>query len=303
MVRSKSSPGVTASVSHQTTLQADNQIKTVSRPGFRFIAAKRAVDLTERYRWSDPAEFDTLEFAGRSVEGGRGPNQLLENILEGESIRIRPMRHGGLFRSLLTDRYLDPNRVLREFRLWTRLRLNQVPLPEPAFAVSRRRGPTWRAYFATIERRNAYDGLAWLKRRPDSEAMTSAGTSVARALRRLHDSGVVHGDLNLRNILFEDDSASQAIHCWLIDLDRATQPTRISPAARMREWMRLARSLEKQGARDSLTPALGSHVIDAYCNGDSALRTEMLNALPRERRRNARHRFFWRFSQGRPGLD
>jgi hypothetical protein len=285
------------------TLENAGELVTVKQSAFRFIAAQRHFALLQRNRWTESEGFDALRSHGQLVQGGRGPNRLLPDAIQGRAIRIRPMRHGGTLRALLGDRYLSPARVQREFQLWTWLRAHLVPLVEPVFAGSSRSGLFWRSSFATIECPDALDGLAWLKTNPTDEVLTRSCESVARALHQLHDLGVLHGDLNLRNILFEADPDLTQIRCYLIDLDRARKRSTVSPAARMREWMRLARSVEKEGAKELFSQRLRTHLLNAYCDGDVDLRERMLSALPREHRRLARHRWMWRLSSRARGRD
>jgi hypothetical protein len=58
--------------------------------------------------------------------------------------------------------------------------------------------------------------------------------------------------------------------------------------------MRLYRSLLKRGHAVAAEPETIAHFLDAYCDGDLALRAELSAALPRERLRVALHRIGYR---------
>jgi predicted MPP superfamily phosphohydrolase len=248
-----------------------------------------------------PEDAASLWSEGHAVRGGRSAHRLLPAAIWGKTLRLRPARRGGILGPLLTEHFLRPDRILSEFDLWLELRKSSVPIPEPAFAISHRRGATWRSAIAIVDRPNAVDGLGWLESESRSISEVIAATkSAARALRALHDAGVLHGDLHLRNLLFSEPSsnttaeATAAVECQLIDFDRARRVARISPADRLKEWMRLARSLEKTGHTAYLTPRLRASALAAYCGGDRELRRAMRAGYAREIRRLRRHRLGWR---------
>jgi Ser/Thr protein kinase RdoA (MazF antagonist) len=70
-------------------------------------------------------------------------------------------------------------------------------------------------------------------------AMRAAG----RLFRRLHEGGVVHPDLNLKNILLAGDAEAPA--ALVLDLDGATVSSRVSDSARLRMVARFWRSARK----------------------------------------------------------
>lgn len=235
---------------------------------------------------------------GQSVPGGRGPHRLLPASRWGKVLRLRPARRGGILGPLLRDRFFSPNRILDEFDLWVLLRGASVPVPEPAFAVSHRRrlADGWQSALASVDCPNAEDGLRWLKSRKRSASeVIQATEAAAGALRALHDAGVIHGDLHLRNLLISSSSrAPHSIYCQLIDFDRARRAGSLSPRDRLQEWMRLSRSFEKTGRGSDLTLRVRARALGAYCQGDRALRRAMLTHEAREVRRLKRHRLGWR---------
>ncbi len=243
---------------------------------------------------TDALGFETLMRTARRVPGGRGSNRILES--GGDPIRLRPSRHGGLLASWLGDRFFSPNRPFRELRIWLALRRRGVPLPIPVLAVSGRRGFIWRSAFGSINLAGALDGAAWLATQPDAPQLRSACIAFARTLRRLHDAGGLHGDLHLRNILIEpenDDGENASVRLVLIDLDRTRIVPEASARERFRELMRFARSLEKAGHRNLVSPRFRALALSAYCASDRELRHSMLRWAPREARRLQRHRLGW----------
>jgi len=273
--------------------ELEDSVLHVAR-GFRLLVQRDQQDRVSAEGLGDPAGFDTVMATARRVIGGRGEHRILES--RGEPIRLRPSRHGGLLARLLGDRFLTPNRPFREFRIWRALQRRGVSLPSAVLAVSRRRGFLWQSAFASLEHTDAMDGAAWLETRPDSATLRRACIAFARALRRFHDAGGVHGDLHLRNVLIEDlsdGSSKDSFRLFLIDLDLTRIVEQVSDRQRFRDLMRFVRSLEKADCGDLISPRHRALSLSAYCAGDRKLRRSMLRWRPVEARRIRRHRLGW----------
>lgn len=238
---------------------------------------------------SDP---EALLDRGERVAGGRRTNVLLSPREWGQSVRVRPGQRGGLLGPLLGARYATPTRPLRELALVEALHAEGVPVAAPVFAAAWRQGVGWRTAFATVEQEGDLDLAVWLARAPDEGTRVTLAVSIARALRRVHDAGVVHGDLQIRNLLV--DARRDPPTCTVIDFDRARRSASVSAAVRLREWMRLVRSCDKTGHATQLTPRVQAAALSAYCGGDRGLRRALLGRLPREQARMRRHRLGWR---------
>jgi serine/threonine protein kinase len=65
----------------------------------------------------------------------------------------------------------------------------------------------------------------------------------ANAVKEMHCAGIYHADLHLKNILVQ--SAAGKVNVYIIDLDKSRQYEKISLHKRMRNIMRLDRSVEK----------------------------------------------------------
>ena len=77
----------------------------------------------------------------------------------------------------------------------------------------------------------------------------------------MHDAGIAHPDLNLRNILVAGDGG-----IVLLDFDRAANYGRPAPpSARRRNLLRMSRSARKRG--DHLTPADWAALARGYGTG------------------------------------
>jgi hypothetical protein len=90
----------------------------------------------------------------------------------------------------------------------------------------------------------------------------------------------------------------------VIDLDRASVAKPVRPARRMRELMRLHRSLVKWRWIEAIGVRGYSRFLESYTRGDRRLRDQLLFHLPRERMRTALHATGYRVlgRSGTPGV-
>jgi len=265
-------------------------------PNFRRIARRGALlaaraDLLE-------ASLGLLEAGGleaafaQSPPGatGRGATALL-GAKPGGRLLLRRLVHGGALAGWLGDCFAGPRRPLRELAVTAALRARGAPVPRPALVAGRRRGLCWSLAFATFYEEDTRDLLRVL-RGPGPAQMLRCAAAAGLAVRRFHDLGGRHADLQAANLLLRETPAGAEV--LLIDLDRARLGPPPSPAARMAQLMRLYRSLLKRGVLGRVGPRGCARFFGAYCAGDRTLRRAMRRHLPRELRRIARHARHWR---------
>lgn len=155
---------------------------------------------------------------------------------------LRHYRRGGLAARISDDRYVwtgaDRTRSFREWRLLAVLRARGLPVPEPVAAAYWRRGASYSADLLTVRIPDA---------RPVSDRLKTGTLSpgqwreLGACIRRFHDAGLCHADLNAHNLLLDD-----AERPWLLDFDRG----RLRAPGRWRRANldRLHRSLSKIAA-------------------------------------------------------
>ena len=194
---------------------------------------------------------------------GRG-NALFLETPYGPAV-LRQYLRGGWPAHVSDDRYLftgfERSRPLREFQMLADLCGVPLPVPEPLAAMCLREGPFYRGWLLM----QRIVGVATLAELLSTRARHDAlWRHVGAAIRHFHRSGVVHADLNARNILVGEDDA---IH--LVDFDRA----RISEgntAAFQANLRRLKRSLDKLwplALADRLAPCWEA-LLQGYRAGD-----------------------------------
>ncbi len=165
---------------------------------------------------------------------------------------LRPYRRGGLIATLSHSRYLwtglERTRAFREMRLTASLFSQGLPVPRPIAACVTRHGLTYEAALITQRIPGARALADWLNDAslPD-ETLNHVLASVGRMIRRFHDHGLDHVDLNARNILIDTPGTP-----WLIDLDRC----RLRRPGKWREanLQRLERSMRKFDSTISIYP-------------------------------------------------
>lgn len=155
-------------------------------------------------------------------------------LADGEGI-LRPYRRGGVLSGLLEDRHLS-NRPLRELAVLEYLHRAGLAVPEPLGACWERRGPWLRGAIA-VRRLEAEHLQRYLERHADADENLLRETG--RLIRRMHDAGVFHADLQVRNILIADGQP------FLIDFDGARRSKSVSPFQQARNLLRLRRSFAK----------------------------------------------------------
>ncbi len=148
------------------------------------------------------------------IAEGRGTTVFIQHA--GLDCVLRHYRRGGLVARFVEDRYiwrgLLQTRAWREWHLLAELREEKLPVPQPVAARVLRQGPFYRAdiFMGRIAAaRTLADSLQ------DSVLAAPAWQRLGQVLKRFHDAGVYHADLNARNIMLD---RQKAFH--LIDFDR-----------------------------------------------------------------------------------
>ena len=190
-------------------------------------------------------QFDPAWWQARgAVEGsasGRGTTWFVR--AGALALVLRHYRRGGLIARLSADRYfwlgLARTRAWAEWGLLARLRALGLPVPRPVAARVIRGGLGYRADIL-VERLEGCEPLA--ERLQRGPAGPELWQQVGRCIRRFHDAGVYHHDLNASNILLAPDG-----QVYLIDFDRGR--LRRPGGWRAQNIARLHRSLAKFAAR------------------------------------------------------
>ena len=130
---------------------------------------------------------------------------------------LKHYQRGGRVAALLGDRYIGSNcersRSFREWRLLQRMHALGLPVPQPVAASCTRQGAFHRADLLTRQ----IKGVVTLADHLLACILADAGwRAVGACIRRFHNAGVYHADLNARNILLDAQNSG----VYLIDFDK-----------------------------------------------------------------------------------
>lgn len=190
----------------------------------------------------DPALFTAEYWREQGLIVGEAPGRgssLFVQATTDEQWALRPYRRGGMVAKLSTKRYLwtgaERTRAFRELRLTAALFEQGLPVPRPVASCVTRYGMTYEAALITVRIASAKALAELLVNDQADEALL---TRVGEMIRRFHQAGLDHVDLNARNILVDPSGAP-----WLIDLDRC----RLRSAGKWQadNLVRLERSFKK----------------------------------------------------------
>lgn len=242
------------------TLGPEVRRRVIARGAILYDASRAASLSTEAF---DPAYWRSRG----QLEGeahGRGTTYFLH--ARGRRWVLRHYRRGGLAARVSRDRYLwggeSGSRPFAEWQLTYHLHRAGLPVPAPVAARYLRSGLTYRGDMIT---ERLVDALALSQCLQVGALSLLNWIAIGRCLKRFHDFGACHADLNAHNVLLgrEDE-------VFLVDFDRASlrDPGLWCDA----NLVRLRRSLEKVTyalPRDRFTEADWHGLLDGYRESDS----------------------------------
>ncbi|MEM7166315.1 MAG: lipopolysaccharide kinase InaA family protein [Planctomycetota bacterium] len=258
-----------------------------------------AVDLTEAIR--ELGFFDgAATLPAVSTVQGRTGHGVYDLPRAGGRVLWKKCGRGGWIEPILRDRYLNAARFLDELAVTEAARTQGASVPRIlAIADTRTAGGFHRIEVLTEMLEGARDGAELLTPGghplpPDDSPMgatlrRSVLSAMARELRLFHGLGFVHGDLNVKNVLWrvtEDDSVAVT----LIDLDPGSSPLRAhSPLSNL---LRLHRSYWKGVLKRTwrLSATDQYRFLYEYFRGDRAGLRDFWQSARRQAQRQALRR-------------
>ncbi len=167
---------------------------------------------------------------------GRGTTHFIQ--ADDRELVLRHYHRGGVVARVLADRYFwrdeQRTRPFAEWLLTHRLHRAGLPVPAPIAARYVREGKVYRGDIITERLVGTVPLSAALL---DTALPLLTWIAIGRCIRRFHDLGVCHADLNAHNVLLDGTAV------YLVDFDRCR--LRADGLWRDGNLVRLRRSLEK----------------------------------------------------------
>jgi tRNA A-37 threonylcarbamoyl transferase component Bud32 len=230
---------------------------------------------------------------------------------EGERGVIRWSSRGTFVKYVLGNIYLTiRTRMFEEARVTARAQKYGVPVAEVLAAARETIGPLlYRGWIVTREIPRCKDLRLFLESFPDEpspselrlkrDILAAAGAAVAS----MHDAGIYHWDLHIRNLLAVPDGSMEEL-VYIIDFDKSKIFDSMRDPARIRNLMRLFRSLVKrQAACAHVTRRDIERFLRAYFRGDRARRRTVNRLIRRHFWIIRLHGYWWRRRGIRSALD
>ncbi|QBG36165.1 3-deoxy-D-manno-octulosonic acid kinase [Litorilituus sediminis] len=154
---------------------------------------------------------------------------------------LRHYYRGGLIGKLIKDSYLftgiENTRAAKEYALLEHMQTLNLPAPKPVACRVTRTGLFYQADLLSTRIENAQDLVAILSKQTLNEALWQ---QIGATIKRFHDNGIYHHDLNAHNILLNDKA-----RVFIIDFDRGEQRP-VQATWQQANMARLKRSFEKE---------------------------------------------------------
>jgi 3-deoxy-D-manno-octulosonic acid kinase len=204
------------------------------------IARGSSLGALVRAGYAAPATWEA--WLGKASGPGRGGTARV--LLPDGPAVLKRMRRGGLTAPLWQDRFPGAARLVGNLVVAVEVARRGVPTAAPLTLLLRRgRVGLYEGWLGVAELPGAMDLLSRLERDPPPGRPELA--AVLAQVRRMHDAGIEHRDLNLGNLLVRP--AGEGWEAFVIDLDRAVlHDGPLPPGLRQSALRRLERSYAKR---------------------------------------------------------
>ncbi len=181
---------------------------------------------------------------------GRGTCRVVTLKSPDNRVVIRRYRHGGLLGMLAGDLFWEQARPFNELAVSRKASKMGLQTTEVVAIIKHKVFfPFFKADLVTREIANSFDLISCLK--DELPAMANIFkqkkdviVEIASSVRKMHDIGIFHGDLHLKNIMLKMKKDG-GFSIYVIDLDKSTMVNVLTIAKRVKNLYRLDRSVEK----------------------------------------------------------
>lgn len=230
---------------------------TIRRGKATIIVRKDYKKILSGIDWQDTDSTIDTKPAPDAAFVGRGNCKAIQTNGEDGRLIVRRYRHGGLLGIITGDLFWNYARPLNELLVSEHGRaMGMATLEVVAIIKHQVSPPFFRADLITREITGAIDLIRCVKE--ENRLLKKKRVIIrkaARAIRVMHDIGIYHGDLHLKNLLVKIDR-NDNVAVYIIDMDKSVLYPRMDITKRMKNLHRLDRSVVKLAASFSALGAI-----------------------------------------------
>ena len=244
-----------------------------------------------------------------SYQGRSSCKTFLMESLGDESFVVREYWHGGMVGKVFRDFFWDDMRPVRELSVSEAASRGGIKTTEIiAIVKSKIVGPFYKFRLVTREITESIDLIELLLHSGEHGLLKQKRqiiNKLAKAVNDMHDLGIYHADLHLKNILVQSH-AGGGVNVYIIDLDKSKQYEKISLQRRMKNLMRLDRSVVKLrrkkrdvfGKKFPVSKTDRIRFLKKYIELDSEAVKPLRYYIQSYNNTHAFHRLWWRMGGG-----
>jgi len=219
---------------------------------------------------------------------------------EDETFVVRQYFRGGIIGLFLKDLYLGDKRAFKELFISTQVKRCGIPIPEiiSCFSIRQRFG-LYRCYLISKMVQNSINLSEYIL---SSEAQSPSLEfdkkkllgQLANILYLMHQKGIYHADLNIKNILISLNQKS----IYIIDWDKSFLKNTLSKKEKVANITRLIRSMEKFRQKGyPVKQEDKSYLIKCYLEKDDSIRKDLFDSIKRMEKSLKLRKVIWRLKR------
>ena len=183
-----------------------------------------------------------------SHQGRASCKTLLMESLGNETFIVREYWHGGMIGKIFKDFFCDGMRPVRELSVCEAASRGGIKTTEIVAIVKNKVfGPLYKFRLVTKEITESIDLIELLLHSGENRLFKQKKqiiNELAKAVNDMHNVDIYHADLHLKNILVKSDPGG-GVQVYIIDLDKSKQYEKIGFQRKMKNILRLDRSVVK----------------------------------------------------------
>ena len=183
-----------------------------------------------------------------SHQGRASCKTLLMESLGNETFIVREYWHGGMVGKIFKDFFCDGMRPVRELSVCEAASRGGIKTTEIVAIVKNKVfGPLYKFRLVTKEITESIDLIELLLHSGENRLFKQKKqiiNELAKAVNDMHNVDIYHADLHLKNILVKSDHGG-GVQVYIIDLDKSKQYEKIGFQRKMKNILRLDRSVVK----------------------------------------------------------